>query len=143
MDTSEVIDIPDGKDMKTGVSVRHALRVHSCVRDKWILCCVRSSVEKQKWLHAFAEERRLVAQDKCDGLDFPPTAKQLAKIAARTQRRPPRKPRGNKSYKLDSAYMGSSLQLAPQNSNSLGRKVGTWFTFGVNRKTRHQHRDVS
>ncbi|KAK4883196.1 hypothetical protein RN001_006515 [Aquatica leii] len=143
MDTSEVIDIPDGKDMQTGVSVRHALRVYSCLRDKWILYCLRSSVEKQKWLYAFSEERKLVAQDKSDGLDFPPAAKQLARIAARTQRRPPRKPRGNKSYKLDSAYMGSSLQLTPQNSNSLGRKVGTWFTFGVNRKTRHQHRDVS
>lgn len=36
--------------------------------------------------------------------------------------------------------MGSSLQLNHQtshNSNSLGRKVGTWFTFGGNKKGRH------
>lgn len=188
MDTSEVIDVPDGKgktkaiginlklkeiflDVQTGVTVRHALRIYSCIRDKWLLCCLRSSFEKQQWLEAFAEERRLVAQDKSDGLAFPTAAKQLAKVAARSQRRPPRKPRGedfnaetnekaslqtirdllflflgNKNYKLDSAYMGSMLQLNSHNSHnshSLGRKVGTWFTFGVNRKTRHQHRDVS
>lgn len=49
---------------------------------------------------------------------------------------------GDKSYKRDASYMGSALQLNSNNSNSLGRKVGTWFTFGGNKKTR-QHRDVS
>lgn len=39
--------------------------------------------------------------------------------------------------------MESTLQLNPQNSNSLGRKVGTWFTFGGNKKSRHQNRDLS
>lgn len=50
---------------------------------------------------------------------------------------------GSKGYKFGSAYMGGSLQFSNHGSNSLGRKVGTWFTFGVNRKARHQHRDVS
>lgn len=45
-----------------------------------------------------------------------------------------------KNYKHDSGYMGSTLQLNT-NSNSLGRKMGTWFTFGGNKKSR-QH-DVS
>ncbi|KAF5277365.1 hypothetical protein FQA39_LY06178 [Lamprigera yunnana] len=97
MDTSEVIDVPDGKDAQTGVSVRHALRVYSCLRDKWLLYCLRSSIEKQKWLQAFSDERKLVARDKSDGLDFPPAAKQLARIAARSQRRPPRKPRASET----------------------------------------------
>lgn len=44
---------------------------------------------------------------------------------------------GGKNYKRDSAYMGSSLQINSHNSNSLGRKMGTWFTFGSNKKTRH------
>ncbi|XP_044261717.1 uncharacterized protein LOC123009457 [Tribolium madens] len=139
LDTSEVIDVPDGKDNHLGVSVRHAIKLHSCIRDKWLLFCCRSSTDKQRWLQAFAEERKLVAQDKDDGLEFPPSAKQLAKLAARCQRRPPRKPRAGKSYKHPPpTYMGSSLQL---NSNSLGRKVGTWFTFGGHKKSRH--RDVS
>ncbi|XP_064214034.1 uncharacterized protein RhoGEF3 isoform X1 [Tribolium castaneum] len=137
-DTSEVIDVTDGKDNHLGVSVRHAIKIHSCIRDKWLLFCCRSSSDKQRWLQAFAEERKLVAQDKDDGLEFPSSAKQLAKVAARCQRRPPRKPRAGKSYKHPPTYMGSTLQL---NSNSLGRKVGTWFTFGGHKKSRH--RDVS
>lgn len=87
-------------DIQTGVSVRHALRIYSCVRDKWLLFYLRSSSEKQRWLQAFVEERKLVAQDKSDGLEFPPAAKQLARVAARSQRRPPRKPRGTISISL-------------------------------------------
>jgi Rho guanine nucleotide exchange factor 4 len=142
LDTSEVIDVADGKDGHLGVSVRHAIKLYSCVRDKWLLFCCRSSSDKQRWLQAFAEERKLVAQDKDDGLEFPPSAKQLAKVAARCQRRPPRKPRAGKNYKRTPTYMGSTLQLST-NSNSLGRKVGTWFTFGGHKKSRHQSRDVS
>lgn len=41
-----------------------------------------------------AEERRLVAQDRNDGLEFPAAARQLARLAAnRQQNRPPIKPR--------------------------------------------------
>ncbi|KAK9746793.1 RhoGEF domain [Popillia japonica] len=143
LDTTEVIDVPDGKDIHIGVTVRHAIKLYSVIRDKWLLFCCRSSSEKQRWLEAFVEERKLVNKDKSEGVEFPPAAKQLARVAARCQRRPPRKPGGSKNYKTDSAYMGSLLQLNTQNSNSLGRKVGTWFTFGGNKKTRHQHRDVS
>lgn len=76
------------------MSVRHAIKLYSCIRDKWLLFCCRSSSDKKRWLEAFIEERRLVAQDKDDGLEFPSSAKQLAKVSARCQRRPPRKPRG-------------------------------------------------
>ncbi|XP_022919808.2 uncharacterized protein [Onthophagus taurus] len=142
LDTTEVIDVPDGKDTHIGVSVRHAIRLYSVIRDKWLLFCCRSASDKQHWLEAFLEERRLVAKDKLDGTEFPNAAKQLARMAAKCQRRPPRKP-GGKHYKNDSIYVGSMLQLNSQNSNSLGRKVGTWFTFGGNKKARHHNRDVS
>ncbi|XP_050499338.1 uncharacterized protein LOC126879961 isoform X2 [Diabrotica virgifera virgifera] len=143
LDTSEVIDVPDGKDAHLGVTVRHAIKLYSLVRDKWLLFCCRSSNDKQRWLRMFAEERRLVAQDKDDGLDFPPSTRHLARISARSKRRPPRKPRTGKNFKHDSGYMGSTLQLNSTSNNSLGRKVGTWFTFS-NKKTRHQHSaDVS
>lgn len=75
------------------MTVRHAIKLYSCVRDKWLLFCCRSSSEKQRWLQAFSEERKLVAQDKNEGLEFPAAAKQLARVAARCQRRPPKKPR--------------------------------------------------
>ncbi|XP_034941073.1 serine-rich adhesin for platelets [Chelonus insularis] len=132
LDTSEVIDVPDGKDHQLGVTVRHCLKVYSCVRDKWLLFCCRSAEEKRKWLAAMAEERRLVEQDRNEGLEFPAAARQLARLAATRQQhhRPPAKPR-NKTYKRE-AYDMSAYQ--PNSSNSLGRKVGTWFTFGSNKK---------
>jgi len=80
-------------DPQLGVMVRHGLKVYSCVRDKWLLFCCRSAEEKQCWLEAMAEERRLVEKDRLDGLEFPPAARQLARMAARCQKRPPSKPR--------------------------------------------------
>lgn len=80
-------------DPQLGVMVRHGLKVYSRVRDKWLLFCCRSAEEKHRWLEAMAEERRLVVKDRQDGLEFPPTARQLARMAARCKRRPPSKPR--------------------------------------------------
>lgn len=80
-------------DPQLGVMVRHGLKVYSCVREKWLLFCCRSAEEKRRWLDAMAEERQLVAKDRQDGLEFPPAARQLARMAARCQRRPPSKPR--------------------------------------------------
>lgn len=76
-----------------GVTVKHGLKIYSCIRDKWLLFCCRSASEKECWLSALAEERRLVARDRLEGLDFPPAARQLARMAARSHRRPPNKPR--------------------------------------------------
>lgn len=76
------------------MTVRHAIKLYSCLRDKWLLFCCRSASDKKKWLEAFAEERKMIAQDRNDGLEFPPAAKQLARVAAKCQRRPPRKFRG-------------------------------------------------
>ncbi|XP_049821611.1 uncharacterized protein LOC109604696 isoform X2 [Aethina tumida] len=144
LDTCEVIDVPDGKDLHSGVNVRHGIKLYSCVRDKWLMFCCRSANDKQRWLRLFSEERRIVGQDKDSGLDLPAAARQLARLAARSQRRPPRKPRSGKNFKHDSGYMGSTLQLNTSNSNSLGRKMGTWFTFGTNKKSRHQQQqDIS
>ncbi|XP_078051254.1 rho guanine nucleotide exchange factor 3 isoform X1 [Augochlora pura] len=134
LDTSEVIDVPDGKDHQSGVTVRHCLKIYSCVRDKWLLFCCRTAEEKRRWLAAMAEERRLVAQDRNDGLEFPTAARQLARlVATRQQNRPPIKPR-NKTYKRESAYDMSAM-VGQGATNSLGRKVGTWFTFGSSKKS--------
>lgn len=78
---------------QVGVTVKHGLKIYSCVRDKWLLFCCRSAAEKECWLSALAEERRLVARDRLEGLDFPPAARQLARMAARSHRQPPNKPR--------------------------------------------------
>lgn len=81
-------------DIHIGVTVRHAIKLYSVIRDKWLLFCCRSSSEKQRWLEAFVEERKLVNRDKSEGVEFPSAARQLARMAARCQRRPPRKPGG-------------------------------------------------
>lgn len=73
--------------------MRHCLKIYSCVRDKWLLFCCRTAEEKRKWLLAMEEERKLVAQDQNDGLEFPAAARQLAKLAATRRCRPPVKPR--------------------------------------------------
>lgn len=62
--------------------------------------CCRSSSDKQKWLQAFSEERKIVAQDESAGLKFHAAAKQLARVAAKCQKRPPRKIRGNLLIKI-------------------------------------------
>ncbi|KAL0125257.1 hypothetical protein PUN28_004412 [Cardiocondyla obscurior] len=135
LDTSEVIDVPDGKDLQSGVTVRHCLKIYSCVRDKWLLFCCRTAEEKRRWLTAMAEERRMVNQDRSEGLEFPAAARQLARLAAsRQQNRPPIKPRNvaDKTYKRESTYEMPTTMVGT--TNSLGRKVGTWFTFGSNKK---------
>lgn len=88
-------------DHQSGVTVRHCLKVYSCVRDKWLLFCCRTAEEKRRWLTAMAEERRLVAQDRNDGLEFPAATRQLARLAAsRQQYRPPIKPRSKFAFQL-------------------------------------------
>ncbi|KAL0275632.1 UNVERIFIED_CONTAM: hypothetical protein PYX00_003429 [Menopon gallinae] len=125
MDTSEVIDIPDGKDPQSGVTIRHGIKIYSCIRDKWLLFCCRNAEEKSKWLDALSEERKLVAQDRKNDLELPAAARQLARMAARSKRRPPNEPR-SKTYKRETSHY---------NGYKVGRKVGTWFTFGGAKKS--------
>lgn len=81
-------------DPQLGVAVRHCVRVSSG-RDRGLLFACRSQGEKIRWLEALTEERRLVAQDLQEGLEFDTAARQLARMTARCQRqRPPSKPRG-------------------------------------------------
>uniref|UniRef100_A0A1B6KMS1 DH domain-containing protein n=1 Tax=Graphocephala atropunctata TaxID=36148 RepID=A0A1B6KMS1_9HEMI len=134
-----------------GVTVRHGIKLYSCVRDKWLLFCCRSAQDKTRWLEGLAEERRLVAQDLRDGLEFAPAARHLARMAAaRCYRRPPSKPR-NKTYKRGNSDITTEASRTPPisrtngmsstsvhgSTHSLGRRVGTWFTFGGNKKSRN------
>lgn len=147
LDTSEVINLPDGKDSQLGANVRHGIKIYSCTRDKWLLFCCRTAQDKSKWLDAFAQERQMVAQDLRDGLEFAPAARHLARMAAaRCYRRPPSKPR-SKNYKRgnseitisDGSRSGGANGISNagvHGSHSLGRRVGTWFTFGSNKKAR-------
>lgn len=82
--------------------MRHGIKVHSALKDKWLLFCCRSAQEKARWLESFEEERRLVAQDLRDGLEFAPAARHLARMSAARcyQRRPPSKPRSKSGIQV-------------------------------------------
>ncbi|XP_026681638.1 uncharacterized protein LOC103511644 [Diaphorina citri] len=82
IDTSQIINLPDGKDPHLGVTVRHAIKIHCSDKDKWLLFCCRSLEDKARWLAAFQQERALVEQDREDGLEFAPAAKELARMSA-------------------------------------------------------------
>ncbi|KAL1464597.1 hypothetical protein WDU94_004227, partial [Cyamophila willieti] len=133
IDTSQIINLPDGKDPHLGVSVRHAIKVHCADNDKWLLFCCRSSEDKARWLAAFQQERALVEQDREDGLEFAPAAKELARMSAARchSSRPPVKHRSKRS-----SSQGSPNATMTPRSHSLGRRVGTWFNFGANKKNR-------
>ncbi|KAL1491966.1 hypothetical protein ABEB36_012477 [Hypothenemus hampei] len=140
LDSTEIIDVPDGKDSTVHVNVRNAIKLVNSAKDKCFVFCCRSNKEKQRWLEAFKEERRLSKQENDDGLKLPPPARHLAKMAAHRQKRPPRKFRhGNNKFKH---HLGSSmlqLNVTSSNHNSrIGRKMATWFNFKKSR-----HRDVS
>ncbi|CAH2004424.1 unnamed protein product [Acanthoscelides obtectus] len=157
LDTCEVIDVLDGKDIHLGCTVRHAIRLvsnstESSASCESVLFCCRSAGDKQRWLRALAEERRLVAQEAASDSDLglAPAARRLAQATAAAHaqaaargksRRPTRKPRSRRNLKHSTGYTGSALQLN-SNNNSLGKKVGGWFSFGTNKKTRHQHPEV-
>ncbi|XP_026685823.1 spermatogenesis-associated protein 13 [Diaphorina citri] len=134
IDTSQIINLPDGKDPHLGVTVRHAIKIHCSDKDKWLLFCCRSLEDKARWLAAFQQERALVEQDREDGLEFAPAAKELARMSAarcHSSRPPVVKHRSKRTSSGSTTPNG----LAPR-SHSLGRRVGTWFNFGANKKNR-------
>lgn len=149
MDTSEVIDIPDGKDPQSSVTIRHGIKIYSCIRDKWLLFCCRNAEEKSKWLDALSEERKLVAQDRQNDMELPAAARQLARMAARSKRRPPNEPRSTYSHPFPEksrstptnavffCFLGKTYkrETSHYNGYKVGRKVGTWFTFGGAKKS--------
>lgn len=88
-------------DGSLGVNIRNGIKICASISEKTLVFCCRSEQEKGKWLEAFSEERKLVEQDKLDGLEFAPAARQLARTAAaRCHRRPPSKPRSKLPYIL-------------------------------------------
>lgn len=67
MDQIEVIDLEDGKEKGFNISVKNALKLRSLVGDEVHLLCAKKPEQKQRWLRAFADERRQVQQDRETG----------------------------------------------------------------------------
>lgn len=64
MDQTEVVDVPDGRDLDLGVTLKNALRLRNAFTLEFmcILCC-RKAEDKQRWLEAFVKERNRVKED--------------------------------------------------------------------------------
>lgn len=67
MDHMEVIDVEDGKEKDFNVNVKNALKLRSLTGDKVHLLCAKKPEQKQRWLRAFADERRQVQHDRETG----------------------------------------------------------------------------
>ncbi|XP_050306057.1 uncharacterized protein LOC126743130 isoform X2 [Anthonomus grandis grandis] len=131
LDNTKIIDVPDGKDPSLHLNYRNAIRIE-IRNDNCLVFCCRSAEEKQTWLNAFEEERRLVTQDKNNGLDLPPSARDLARIASARQQRPPRKLTRGLNLKQQRGQISSSmlqLNVTPSNTH-IGRKMVGWFFSG-------------
>nr|XP_057915797.1 spermatogenesis-associated protein 13 isoform X2 [Doryrhamphus excisus] len=71
MDHTEVVDVPDGRDADLGLSLRNAVRLRhaSTLEFVCVLCC-RKAQDKERWLQAFADERRRVKEDQEMGIEI-------------------------------------------------------------------------
>jgi len=67
MDHMEVIDVEDGKEKDFNISVKNALKLRSLTGDEVHLLCTKKPEQKQRWLRAFADERRQVHHDRETG----------------------------------------------------------------------------
>lgn len=67
MDHMEVIDVEDGKEKDFNISVKNALKLRSLAGDEVHLLCAKKPEQKQRWLRAFADERRQVQHDRETG----------------------------------------------------------------------------
>ncbi|XP_071769828.1 uncharacterized protein spata13 [Centroberyx gerrardi] len=84
MDQTEVVELPDGRDPDLGLTLRNALRLRhtSTLESVCVLCC-RKAQDKQRWLQAFARERRRVQEDQEMGIEISDEQRKQAIFNAR------------------------------------------------------------
>ncbi|XP_068199732.1 uncharacterized protein spata13 isoform X2 [Antennarius striatus] len=95
MDQTEVVDVPDGRDLDLGLTLKNALRLQnaSTLEFVCVLCC-RKAQDKQRWLQAFAKERHRVKEDQEMGMDISEEQRKQAIINARRAKNGKSKPIG-------------------------------------------------
>ncbi|KAM6908389.1 uncharacterized protein spata13 isoform 2-T2 [Lycodopsis pacificus] len=84
MDQTEVVDVPDGRDLDLGLTLRNALRLRhaSTLEFVCVLCC-RKAQDKQRWFQAFAKERYRVKEDQEMGMEISEEQRKQAIVNAR------------------------------------------------------------
>ncbi|XP_028289142.1 uncharacterized protein arhgef4 isoform X2 [Parambassis ranga] len=82
MDHMEVIDLEDGKEKDFNITVKNALKLRSLSGDEVHLLCAKKPEQKQRWLRAFADERRQVQHDRETGFSLTEVQKKQAMLNA-------------------------------------------------------------
>uniref|UniRef100_A0A672JHQ7 Rho guanine nucleotide exchange factor 4 n=1 Tax=Salarias fasciatus TaxID=181472 RepID=A0A672JHQ7_SALFA len=97
MDHMEVTDLEDGKEKDFNISVKNALKLRSLCGDEVHLLCAKKPELKQRWLRAFADERRQVQHDQETGFSLTEVQKKQAMLNA-CKRHPAGKPKGTHTH---------------------------------------------
>uniref|UniRef100_A0A1A8D0J1 Rho guanine nucleotide exchange factor (GEF) 4 n=1 Tax=Nothobranchius kadleci TaxID=1051664 RepID=A0A1A8D0J1_NOTKA len=80
MDQVEVIDVEDGKEKDFNISVKNALKLR--FGEEVHLLCAKKLELKQRWLRAFADERKQVHHDRETGFSLTEVQKKQAMLNA-------------------------------------------------------------
>ena len=70
MDHMEGLDVADAKEKDFNISVKNALKLRSLCSDEVHFLCAKKPEQKQRWLRAFADERKQVQHDRETGQIF-------------------------------------------------------------------------
>ncbi|XP_017269579.1 uncharacterized protein arhgef4 isoform X2 [Kryptolebias marmoratus] len=97
MDQMEVIDVEDGKEKDFNISVKNALKLRSLTGDEVHLLSTKKPEQKQRWLRAFADERKQVHHDRETGFSLTEVQKKQAMLNA-CKRHPAGKPKVTRPY---------------------------------------------
>lgn len=80
MDLMQVIDLEDGKEKDFNITVKNALKLRARSGDEVHLLCTKKPEQKQRWLRAFADERKQVHHDRETGLILYVTADVMEEV---------------------------------------------------------------
>uniref|UniRef100_A0A3Q2GPC5 Rho guanine nucleotide exchange factor 4 n=1 Tax=Cyprinodon variegatus TaxID=28743 RepID=A0A3Q2GPC5_CYPVA len=93
MDLMDVMDVEDGREKDFNISVKNGLKLRVRGSDEVHLLCTKKPEQKQRWIRAFAEERKQVHQDQETGFSLTEVQKKQAMVNA-FRGHPAGKPKG-------------------------------------------------
>ncbi|KAM6177859.1 spermatogenesis-associated protein 13-like isoform 1-T1 [Rhynchocyon petersi] len=82
MDSMTLLDLPDGRDRDFNLCVKNAFKLVSQTTGEVHLFCAKKQEDKERWLQAFADERRRVQEDREMGMEISENQKKLAMLNA-------------------------------------------------------------
>ncbi|XP_078268659.1 rho guanine nucleotide exchange factor 9 isoform X1 [Rhinoraja longicauda] len=83
MDKYEMKDVGDGRDDEFNVNAKNAFKLKNKETEEVHLFCVKKPEEKQRWLRALHEERRMVQEDEKIGFEISEYQKRQAAMTVR------------------------------------------------------------